>query len=112
MSVSTTLLAERAGGDAVAALASHRRASAQALYGSIVGTVTDESGALVPGATVTATNTGTGLKLEAVQDAAADTTRSATSSRASTTSASPCRGSGSCTRPASGSPPATPPATT
>ena len=30
------------------------------LYGSIVGTVTDAQGALDPGATVTATNTGTG----------------------------------------------------
>ena len=32
---------------------------AQALYGSIVGTVTDASGGVVPGATVKATNTGT-----------------------------------------------------
>jgi outer membrane receptor protein involved in Fe transport len=44
-------------------------ASAQALYGSIVGTVTDESGAPVPGASVTATNAGTALKLDAVSDA-------------------------------------------
>jgi len=43
-------------------------ASAQALYGSIVGTVTDESGAPVP-ANVTATNSGTGLKLDAAADA-------------------------------------------
>jgi outer membrane receptor protein involved in Fe transport len=42
--------------------------SAQALYGAIVGTVTDQSGAPVPGATVTATNTGTGLKLDATTD--------------------------------------------
>ena len=42
--------------------------SAQTLYGSIVGTVADESGAPVPGATVVATNTGTGLRLEAVTD--------------------------------------------
>jgi len=41
-------------------------ATAQTLYGSIVGTVGDESGAPIPGATVVATNTGTGLKLEAV----------------------------------------------
>jgi hypothetical protein len=41
-------------------------ASAQALYGSITGTVTDQSGAAIPGATVTATNTGTGLKVDAV----------------------------------------------
>src|SRR5215475_15959632 len=33
---------------------------AQALYGSIVGTVTDTSGAVVPDATVKATQTGTG----------------------------------------------------
>src|SRR6185295_10148856 len=39
------------------------------LYGSIVGTVTDDSGALVPGAIVSATNTGTGLRREAVLDA-------------------------------------------
>src|SRR5262245_34528813 len=34
-------------------------AGAQTLYGSITGTVTDTQGAAVPGATVTATNTGT-----------------------------------------------------
>ena len=37
----------------------------QALYGSIVGTVTDTSGAVVPGATVKATQTGTGQFREA-----------------------------------------------
>ncbi|PYQ45107.1 MAG: hypothetical protein DMF77_05285, partial [Acidobacteria bacterium] len=37
-------------------------AFAQALYGAIVGTVNDQSGAPIPGATVTATNTGTALK--------------------------------------------------
>ncbi len=42
--------------------------SAQALYGSIVGTVVDESGLVVPGATVTATNPGTGSTLETVSD--------------------------------------------
>ena len=41
-------------------------ASAQALYGSIVGTVSDQQGAGIPGATVTATNTGTGLKVDTV----------------------------------------------
>jgi len=43
-------------------------ASAQALYGAIAGTVTDQSGAPVPGATITATNTGTGAKADAVTD--------------------------------------------
>ena len=52
----------------VAALVAPPPASAQALYGSITGTVTDQQGAAIPGATVTATNTGTGLKLEAVTD--------------------------------------------
>jgi hypothetical protein len=40
----------------------------QALYGSIVGTVTDAQGSMTPGVTVVATNTGTGLKVEAVTD--------------------------------------------
>ena len=43
-------------------------ASAQALYGSITGTVTDQQGAAIPGAAVTATNTGTGLQVTAVTD--------------------------------------------
>ena len=45
-----------------------RLADAQALYGSIVGNVTDAQGATVPGVTLTATNTGTGLEVEAVTD--------------------------------------------
>jgi hypothetical protein len=44
-------------------------ASAQALYGTVTGTVTDQQGGAVPGATVTATNTGTGLKLNATTTA-------------------------------------------
>ncbi len=40
--------------------------AAQALYGSIVGTVSDQQGAGIPGATVSATNTGTGLKVDTV----------------------------------------------
>ena len=36
-------------------------ASAQVLYGSIVGTLTDQTGAVIPKATVTVTNTSTGL---------------------------------------------------
>lgn len=43
-------------------------ASAQVLYGSIVGNVTDPQGAALPGVSVTITNTGTGLKLDAVTD--------------------------------------------
>lgn len=43
-------------------------ASAQALYGSVVGIVTDAQGAATPGAVVVAVNTGTGLKLEATTD--------------------------------------------
>ena len=43
-------------------------ARGQALYGSIVGIVTDGQGALVPGVTLTVTNTGTGLKVETVTD--------------------------------------------
>lgn len=43
-------------------------ANAQALYGAIVGTVSDQQGAALPGVTVTATNTGTNLKVETVSD--------------------------------------------
>ena len=42
-----------------------RTASAQVLYGSIVGTLTDQTGAVVPKATVTVTNTSTGLSRQA-----------------------------------------------
>jgi len=47
---------------------SARPASAQVLYGSIVGTLTDQTGAGVPKATVTVTNKSTGLKKEATTD--------------------------------------------
>ena len=47
-----------------------RPASAQVLYGSIVGNVTDQTGAVVPSATLTVTNTSTGLSRQATSDAA------------------------------------------
>jgi hypothetical protein len=43
-------------------------APAQTLYGSIVGTVSDPQGAAIPGATITATNAGTGHKVSVVTD--------------------------------------------
>lgn len=43
-------------------------ATAQVLYGSVVGTITDQSGALVVKANVTATNTSTGLTVQATSD--------------------------------------------
>lgn len=47
-----------------------QRLNAQALYGSVVGTVTDQTGAVVPGARVIITNPLTGLKREADSDSA------------------------------------------
>ena len=44
------------------------RLHAQVLYGSVVGTVTDQSGAVVPGATITITNVRTGQIREALSD--------------------------------------------
>jgi carboxypeptidase family protein/TonB-dependent receptor-like protein len=44
-------------------------AQGQVLYGSIVGNVTDAQGAIAPGVTLTATNAGTGLKVETITDA-------------------------------------------
>jgi hypothetical protein len=49
-------------------MATHLSASAQVLYGSIVGTINDPQGSMVPGVTVVATNTGTGAKVETVSD--------------------------------------------
>ncbi len=48
---------------------SSRMASAQVLYGSLVGNVTDQTGAVVPDAKVTITNKGTGQTREAVSNA-------------------------------------------
>jgi hypothetical protein len=45
-----------------------RTASAQVLYGSIVGTLTDETGAVIPKAAVTVTNTSTGLSRQTTAD--------------------------------------------
>src|SRR5687768_4702975 len=43
-------------------------ATAQALYGSLTGTIADSSGAAIPGATVAIKNEETGLELTAVTD--------------------------------------------
>src|SRR5262245_63964945 len=43
-------------------------ANAQALYGSIVGNVTDPQGGVLRGVAVTIANTGTGLRLETTTD--------------------------------------------
>src|ERR1044072_840345 len=45
-----------------------RPATAQVLYGSVVGTVTDSSESVIPGATVTLTSKETGLAKEATTD--------------------------------------------
>jgi len=50
-------------------LAASPPASAQTLYGSVVGNVTDGQGAAVPGANVTLVNTATNLRRETVTDA-------------------------------------------
>ena len=47
-----------------------RPAYAQSATGDIQGTVVDQSGAVLPGVTVTVTNTATGVQREAVTDAA------------------------------------------
>jgi hypothetical protein len=47
-------------------------AMAQVSLGTIVGTITDSSGAVVPGANVTVTNLGTGLKRNVATDAVGD----------------------------------------
>jgi hypothetical protein len=49
-------------------------AAAQAVTGTILGTITDTTGAVMPGATVTLRNTGTGLTRTVVTDASGDYT--------------------------------------
>ncbi|PYR28669.1 MAG: TonB-dependent receptor, partial [Acidobacteria bacterium] len=48
--------------------------AAQAVTGTILGTVTDSTGALIPGATITLTHAGTGLTRTVVSDAAGEYT--------------------------------------
>jgi hypothetical protein len=57
---------------AVVALAIPRPAQAQAVTGTILGTVTDGTGAAIPGATVTLTNSGTGLTRTVVSSASGE----------------------------------------
>lgn len=52
----------------VCLLSATQVANAQVLYGSVIGTVEDASGGLVPGATVTLTNRGTGATRETTTD--------------------------------------------
>lgn len=54
---------------ALLALSAPSRLSAQVLYGSLVGNVTDATGAAIPGATVTAAHRETGASRETVSDA-------------------------------------------
>ena len=54
---------------AAVCLAAAAPVSAQQLYGSVVGTVTDAQGGIIPGATVTVRNEKTGLELSGVTDA-------------------------------------------
>jgi len=75
MSTDSSISRARHSGSAIACLiaalllgAGIRPAAAQTLYGSITGNVTDAQGAAAPGVTLTATNTGTGLKVETVSD--------------------------------------------
>ena len=56
------------------ALASSRPAAAQAVYGSIFGTITDNSGAVVPGATITVKDVSKGTSTSTVSGASGDYT--------------------------------------
>jgi hypothetical protein len=59
---------------AVIGLCSTQRLNAQVLYGSVAGTVTDQSGAVVPGAAITIVNDNTGLTRSTTAGAAGDYT--------------------------------------
>src|SRR5271165_3159265 len=52
----------------LACIAAIQPASAQIVYGSIVGSVEDQTGAVIPGATVTITNAETGVAREGSSD--------------------------------------------
>src|SRR5689334_23520201 len=54
---------------ALAVLPSTARAQSQAAGGAIEGTITDQSGGVLPGATVTVRNTATGVTRETTTDA-------------------------------------------
>jgi len=57
---------------AVLGFVSVQRANAQVLYGSVAGTVTDQTGAVVPGAAITIVNDGTGLTRNTTSGSAGD----------------------------------------
>ena len=53
-------------------LVSVQRLNAQVLYGSVAGTVTDQTGAVVPGAAISIVNDNTGLSRSATAGSAGD----------------------------------------
>jgi hypothetical protein len=69
-SISTVLTSVTIAAVATAVFLLPTPTTAQALYGSVTGTITDSTGASVPGATITLTNEQTGLELTGVTDQA------------------------------------------
>src|SRR5579875_2915543 len=61
-------------GMAVLCFVSVQRANAQVLYGSVAGTITDQTGAVVPGASITIVNDNTGLTRSTTSGGAGDYT--------------------------------------
>ena len=61
-------------GLAVLGFVSVQRANAQVLYGSVAGTITDQTGAVVPGASITIVNDNTGLTRSTTSGGAGDYT--------------------------------------